>query len=144
MAVVLALTHCFDISVELRELLITQAVVALRGGAPRRWQYTFTRTELRIDPLHKLGKGARHPLSDFRAFTIEDVKTARRARVRTYIVLLPARRLGTVVELYLTGDDDKHVTVADRLYRLLPYDESAEYLRTERLLQRIARALRPE
>lgn len=123
--------------------VITIAILIVRGGKPRTWRYTFTKKELRIEPRSRHGIGTRRPLTDFRAFTVEEDSPHHGEKKRT-VVLLPVKRLGIVTELYLAGDIDADVKLLDKLAELVPYDEAAYYLTTERIVHRIARTLRLE
>lgn len=114
---------------------ITIAFFVFYGSKPKTWTFTLKTETLTIGPKT-------YPLARYKVFTIEETLASKKEPIKNLIVLLPRKRFGGALELYLTGDDDTDVTIAEALETVLPYDEAPGYHTRERIFNRLARWLR--
>lgn len=114
---------------------ITIASFVFFGSKPKTWTFVLHATTLTIGPKT-------YPLALYKAFTIEETLASKKEPAKSLIVLLPRNRLGVPLELYLTGNNDTDVTIAETLESVLPYDEAPAYQTRERIFNRLARWLR--
>ena len=106
---------------------------------PRVWKYELTRKELRVTGN---GKKLTWPLDGFRAFTVEEIQRGKNLEPFVSLLLLPRRRLQPARDLYLTGELEHDIEIAEALASVLPYDEATSYRTGVRFIDWLARIVR--
>lgn len=105
---------------------------------PRLWSYSLESRHLVITSGKR---NLRLPLTEYRAFTTEEIRGSDR-KSYVLIVLLPRGRFTVSRDVYLTGDDTKNLQIAEALNGLVAFDEEPPYHFSTKTIDRLARWLR--
>lgn len=100
-------------------LLIGVACFALYLPKPRVWQYRLEGKTLtaRFDRDHLPDIELLTDLDDYRAFSFEHRVVRKNNPPLTFVVLLPKRRLGLTRDIYLPEEEEKAMSIIDRVNR---------------------------
>lgn len=116
-------------------ITVTITVFVLYLPKPRRQHWSLDKATLTVN-------GTVIHLENYRAFTIEELPGTKTVPPRLSLTLLPKRRFGWAIPIYLPDDDETGMLITESLELSVPYSDAASYQAFTRQINRLVRWLR--